>query len=300
MKNKANMKKICFGLIVAVLASGAHASGNRDFADSRLADDRDVGDRDNRQGRDRSGSFNRANRADAKRVMLKDAMKMSDNEYRQVREVVLPLADAYTPGFYSWDDLGEWNLLQQRLKNVTVVLDCGDAKVIENGCLHRFPGTKLRVDGPQVKHIENNFLSDARGLLEIDVSSLTNVETIGDSFMAYCYDLERIDLTAFNNVIFIDFDCLNYTQSLQEVKIPEFSKLRYVGRKLLEGSAADRGIANKIREIATKNGHNGWGCVVSASFDGKFTEEDVRKNREFRAEQKARAAQEAQAENAGR
>ncbi|CAO5681460.1 MAG: hypothetical protein HEEMFOPI_01940 [Holosporales bacterium] len=291
MKNTINMKKVCLGLMVAALASGAQASGNRDFEDSRVADDRNFSDRGDRQDRDRSGRSDQMPRANAKRVMLKDFAKMTDDEVRQVQEVVITLADAYTGQFHSWNDLGGWDLLEERLRNVTVILDCGNAKVIESQCLAGFPGVKVRVVGPQVRHIEYGFLSDSHNLEEVDLSSLTNVVTIGGSFLAYSYKLKNVDLTAFDKVIFIDGYFLAYSRVLQDVKLPSFKELKYLGSNYLLDSNADESIAVKLKEIATKNSAHGLGCVVSNVSAVDYL-------KEVRAENAAKAA--AKAANAAR
>ncbi|CAO5680627.1 MAG: hypothetical protein NEHIOOID_00292 [Holosporales bacterium] len=170
------------------------------------------------------------------RVSYQDFMRMTDQQIKNVREVVIPLSESYFANSFDRDqrsiDLGRQ---LEKNQNITVVLDCAGASRIDHRCLECMREMrKLKIiHAENVENIGNNFLDSCSGLTTLDLSPLSNVTRIGTYFLSFCEGLTTLDLSAFSNVREIEDSFLSDCIGLTTLDLRPLSNVRNIDNYFL-------------------------------------------------------------------
>ena len=78
---------------------------------------------------------------------------------------------------------------------VYIPLKDGSTQLINYDEWNLLVGVKLISCDPNIKVLDNNFLSYCKGLREVDLSGLTYIREIGHNFLIGCYKLNGLDLS---------------------------------------------------------------------------------------------------------
>ncbi|CAO5675274.1 MAG: hypothetical protein NEHIOOID_00501 [Holosporales bacterium] len=170
------------------------------------------------------------------RVSYQDFMQMTDQQIQTVREVVIPLSKSYfADPFYGEPRRDDLNRQLEKNRNITVVLDCVDAKRIENNCLNSIKEMhKIKIiHAENVENIRGSFLYNCSGLTTLDLSPLSNVKSIGDGFLAVCRRLTTLDLRPLSNVREIGFFFLYVCVDLTTLDLTPLSNVTAIGNDFL-------------------------------------------------------------------
>lgn len=79
----------------------------------------------------------------------------------------------------------------------------------------------VKFNFPNLQYIGDCCMSHCEELVNVDLSSLTNVSNICTSFMSNCNELEYIDLSPLVNLVCVEESFLSSCEKLIEVKLPD-------------------------------------------------------------------------------
>ncbi|CAO5677570.1 MAG: hypothetical protein NEHIOOID_00831 [Holosporales bacterium] len=111
----------------------------------------------------------------------------------------------------------------------TVVLDCGNAHIIDDYCLKSISLTKeIVVIGDRVETIGNWFLNGNRSVERIDLSSLKRLNKIGISFISHTQRLEKINIECLKNVTDIPHSFMSFNKSLKSIDLSPLANVERI------------------------------------------------------------------------
>ncbi|MBP9752617.1 MAG: leucine-rich repeat domain-containing protein [Proteobacteria bacterium] len=188
------------------------------------------------------------------RVSYQDFLKMDDQQIQNVREVIVLLEQSYFE--FNNPSARIFNQALQKNPNITVVLDCGDAKTIGDNCLKSITKMcKLKILAPNVREIGSYFLYECSGLTALDLSPLSNVTNIRSHFLSYCSGLTALDLSPLSNVRSIGESFLYQCTGLTALDLSPLSNVREIGHYFLFGcsglTALNLTPLSNVREIGS-------------------------------------------------
>ncbi len=84
-----------------------------------------------------------------------------------------------------------------------------------------------------LESIGNDFMNNCENLKSIDLSPLSNIKSIGNNFMMNCNSLENIDLSPLSNLESIGNDFMNNCENLKSIDLSPLSNVKSIGNNFM-------------------------------------------------------------------